>query len=162
MILFVVLACLVCDQGTKIIARQRLPKHTVLSYGQDIFRWQYAENPGAFLSLGANISQKARYWIFVLWVGGCLSGLLIYLILAKGLPRLQTLALSLVLGGGWGNLVDRIGNEGRVIDFMNVGIGPLRTGVFNVADMVISCGVVIFLLLSIRGECKQQSRPTKS
>ena len=41
-------------------------------------------------------------------------------------------------------MVDRV-VRGSVIDFMNVGVGPLRTGIFNVADMAILAGVAIFV-----------------
>jgi len=40
--------------------------------------------------------------------------------------------------------------SGRVVDFMNVGIGPIRTGVFNVADMAIMFGAAIFMIGEIR------------
>ena len=51
---------------------------------------------------------------------------------------------ALIIGGGLGNLIDRILNQGAVIDFMNIGIGPIRTGVFNVADLAILAGIFIF------------------
>lgn len=51
-----------------------------------------------------------------------------------------TVAWSLVLAGGLGNLLDRLIYDGRVIDFMNLGIGSLRTGIFNVADVCITIG----------------------
>jgi len=59
-------------------------------------------------------------------------------------------ARSLVLSGGLGNLVDRIINDGRVIDFMNIGIGSLRTGIFNVADVYITVGVVVLVFQSLQ------------
>ena len=62
------------------------------------------------------------------------------------------ISLSLVVGGGFGNLADRIFNEGRVIDFMNIGIGSLRTGVFNVADIALSFGIVWFLAVSFKDQ----------
>ena len=52
--------------------------------------------------------------------------------------------LALYFAGGASNLVDRV-MHGSVIDFMNVGVGPLRTGIFNVADMAILLGVAIFV-----------------
>ena len=58
-------------------------------------------------------------------------------------------ALALILAGGIGNLIDRISNNGLVTDFINVGIGPLRTGVFNVADMAVLFGVLALGYLSI-------------
>jgi signal peptidase II len=49
------------------------------------------------------------------------------------------------LAGGISNLVDRIA-LGRVIDFLNVGIGPFRTGIFNVADVAIMAGIAVLLV----------------
>ncbi|MBK8276302.1 MAG: signal peptidase II [Nitrospira sp.] len=59
-------------------------------------------------------------------------------------------AWSLVLSGGLGNLVDRIINDGRVIDFMNIGIGSLRAGIFNVADVYITVGVVVLVFQALQ------------
>jgi signal peptidase II len=58
------------------------------------------------------------------------------------------IALALFLGGGIGNLIDRLTNDGRVIDFMHIGFGFLRTGIFNVADMALMTGVVLLALYS--------------
>jgi signal peptidase II len=74
--------------------------------------------------------------------------MLVYVLASSDNSKAKMISLSLVLGGGIGNLIDRIFNEGRVIDFMNIGIGSLRTGVFNVADIAISCGVVWLLVIS--------------
>jgi signal peptidase II len=56
----------------------------------------------------------------------------------------------LIASGGVGNWIDRLTNDGRVTDFLNLGIGSLRTGIFNVADMVLMAGVALFLLGSRR------------
>jgi signal peptidase II len=151
LILFLILlAIIVCDRITKNIAKQNLPQHEIIRLFHDTVRLQYAENTGAFLSLGSRISEPARYIIFTLLVGIFLGSLFIYILISKQLTRLQIAAMSIVLGGGCGNLIDRIANEGRVFDFMNVGIGPLRTGIFNVADMSITFGVLWFLFLIIK------------
>jgi signal peptidase II len=54
--------------------------------------------------------------------------------------------LALVAGGGISNLIDRLLYNGRVTDFLNVGIGGVRTGIFNVADMAIMAGALLLLL----------------
>jgi signal peptidase II len=59
-----------------------------------------------------------------------------------------------VAAGGIGNLLDRLFNNGAVIDFIRLGIGPLRTGIFNMADVAIVTGVVTFLLFSTQGKQK--------
>jgi len=139
-----------CDQVTKEIAKQTLRGSGSIRMLNDIFRLQYSENQGGFLSLGANIPDSVRFWIFTLLVGFFLIGLLLYLVRGKDLSRNQIIALSLVLSGGLGNLIDRIVYDGRVIDFMNLGIGSLRTGIFNVADLAITGGVIWLLFLPIR------------
>ena len=149
-IFLILLACLVGDRITKNVAKKNLPRNETIHLLNDTVRLQYAENNGAFLSLGSNISEPVRYIVFTIMVGVFLTCLLIYLLLSKQLTQLQVMALSLILGGGCGNLIDRIANEGRVFDFMNVGIGPLRTGIFNVADMSITFGVLWFFILAIK------------
>jgi signal peptidase II len=66
-------------------------------------------------------------------------------------PRLALLGVSVFVAGGVSNLLDRI-VYGNVIDFMNVGVGPLRTGIFNVADMAVILGAAIVLWAGYRSE----------
>ena len=68
-----------------------------------------------------------------------------------------------ILAGALGNLIDRIANDGLVTDFMNVGVGPIRTGVFNVADMAVMFGCIAIVLCSIRDQpIKRGDRPLES
>ncbi len=148
-IFFILFSCIGCDQATKNIARQSLAGLEPIRILNDTLRLQYAENPGAFLGFGANIPANYRYLIFTIIIGSFLFGILVYLIKSKKINKPNTIALSLILGGGFGNLVDRIFNEGCVIDFLNLGIGSIRTGIFNVADIAITVGVIWLALLSL-------------
>jgi signal peptidase II len=58
----------------------------------------------------------------------------------------QVASVSLIVGGGFGNLVDRVFRSGAVTDFIYMRYGPLRTGVFNLADVFITTGVFALLL----------------
>jgi signal peptidase II len=60
--------------------------------------------------------------------------------------HLAVWAMVLVAAGGAGNLVDRLVRDGHVIDFMNLGLGQVRTGIFNVADVQIMVGLGLLLL----------------
>ena len=133
------------DQGTKWYASEYLPKFEMTSYWSDIIRIGYAENTGAFLGLGSGMSDSAKFWIFVCAVGLILSSLLIYILRTKTQTAYGLSSLMLIFSGGISNFFDRAVNNGAVIDFLNVGIGSIRTGIFNVADMAIMLGV--FLLL---------------
>lgn len=59
---------------------------------------------------------------------------------------MQTVALTLIAGGGISNFIDRLLNDGRVVDFMHMGFGDLRTGIFNVADVFIMSGLALMLI----------------
>ena len=59
-------------------------------------------------------------------------------------------AFAFICAGGLSNLIDRVAYDGRVVDFLNVGIGALRTGIFNIADMGITFGALLMLLESFR------------
>jgi signal peptidase II len=133
-----------CDRVTKEWAFRSLRSAPAHSYLGDTIRIVYAENRGAFLGMGSTLAPSLRFWAFT--VG---SGLLLLTVLAWALRRKRsiasTLAVALVFGGGLGNLLDRA-MAGGVIDFLNVGIGGLRTGIFNVADMAILLGGALFFL----------------
>lgn len=148
-ILSVALCCVGCDQVTKEIAKQRLEGRAVISWGYDIFRLQYAENSGAWLSLGAEWPDGARFWIFIVLPGMVLSGLVLASAFTTRLNQKELFAFSLLIGGGLGNFLDRLGRQGHVIDFLNLGIGSLRTGIFNVADLLIMIGMGGLLLFHL-------------
>jgi signal peptidase II len=151
MIVFLItLTCVGCDQATKLAAKQRLQNGPVYSYAGDTIRLQYAENTGAFLSLGASLPEPLRQLIFTVLVGVFLVGLIAFLLLSRELTPFAVNCLALVAAGGVSNLIDRIAYDGRVIDFLNVGIGPLRTGIFNLADMAITFGTLLLLIGNLR------------
>jgi signal peptidase II len=143
-IFLVTLSCVGCDQGTKLLASEYLPTQ-MASYLNDILRLGYTENSGAFLGLGNNLSEQARFWIFVVLVGTFLLALFVYLVSNPKQNLASLIALSLVFSGGISNFYDRVVNNGAVIDFLNIGIGSIRTGIFNVADIAIMLGVVLLV-----------------
>jgi signal peptidase II len=115
-----------------------------------LLRLQYVENPGAFLSAGSGMSAAGRFWTFTIVTGLGLAGLLAFVAISRRLHSVQIIALSLMIAGGIGNLLDRIFNHGAVIDFLNLGIGSLRTGIFNAADVQILTGIGLLLLQSFQ------------
>lgn len=146
------LSCVGCDQATKAVAKVHLQGGEVRSFVGDTFRLQYAENKGAFLGLGASLPEGVRTLVFIFGSGAFVVGALGYLLLVPGVSPSTTLALSLVAGGGLGNLIDRIMYGGYVVDFLNVGLGSLRTGIFNVADVAIMAGGIFLVAKSVWSE----------
>ena len=145
-ITIVLLTCVGCDQITKQAARTYLASSQPTSYLGGIFRLQVTENPGSFLSFGSTFPFGTRFWVFTVLTGIALAGLVALMLVHRD-PRSKGIAgLSLIVAGGVGNLIDRALNHGAVIDFMNISVGGLSTGIFNIADVTIlaGAGVVIF------------------
>jgi signal peptidase II len=133
-----------CDRVTKHVATTELAGRPVRSLLSDTIRLAYVQNTGGFLSLGAELPEAARTSVFIV-----ATGLLLLALVAYGI-RLRwrgwaAFGLALFVAGGVSNWVDRV-LHGSVIDFINIGVGPLRTGVFNVADVAIMLGVGIVLI----------------
>ena len=141
-----ILFSIVLDQLTKYFAQLYLRGRPAKIYLGDFFRLQYAENPGAMLGFGSQWPDDMRFWILTVGPAIILLVLLGYILFTPALSRSQSLALSLIAGGGLSNILDRIVNDGWVVDFMNMGIGGLRTGIFNVADVSIMAGLAIMLI----------------
>jgi signal peptidase II len=145
-IVAVVAAVVVLDLGTKAVAERLLSGEPTYHLLGDTIRVGYALNAGVFLSLGHDLSPQLRFWLFVVGVGGVLA-LLLGLTLRDARFRLpEIIAVAAIVGGGIGNLCDRVA-FGVVRDFLNVGIGGLRTGIFNVADMAITFGGIALLVM---------------
>jgi signal peptidase II len=133
-----------CDRVTKHLASAHLADGPAVSYLNDTLRLEYAENPGAFLSLGSRLSEPVRFVVFRLGVAVALFGLLAVAILRRW--RGYSLAgVMLLFGGGVSNLIDRM-IHGHVVDFASIGIGSLRTGIFNIADVAIMLGGIFIVI----------------
>lgn len=137
------------DQLSKVWAIGFLKGGPRFVFLDDMVQIYYAENRGAFLGLGSGLSPELRFWLLTVLVGAFLIGLLVYLFIAKEMDKLTLAALSLIFTGGFSNFIDRALNEGAVVDFLNVGIGSLRTGIFNIADMYIMAGAGLIILAPV-------------
>jgi signal peptidase II len=149
-VLFVLATCVGCDQATKSVARETLAARPPVYVLDGVLRLQYAENPGAFLSLGANLPGPARTLIFAAFVSAILAACVVYIVRTRSLTTAQLAGLTVFAGGGIGNLIDRIFHGGSVVDFAVLSLGPLHTGVFNVADLAIVGGLALFACASVR------------
>ncbi len=134
-----------CDPATKHLARSLLPGRGTVPVVSRVLVLRYVENEGAFLGLGSRLPGPLRTALLVAVPLAALAGIVIGTIRSAALPATVLWGLSLVAGGGIGNLVDRLFRDGRVSDFLNLGIGNLRTGIFNVADLAVMTGCVLLL-----------------
>lgn len=142
----VVALVVVLDQLTKIAARVHLAPRPPVSLLGGTVLFAHSENVGAFLGLGARLPASIRFLAFGVLSVVLLVGVSVYTLTTHGLTRRDIAATALLVGGGVGNLIDRALRGGRVTDFVTIGFGRLRTGVFNVADVAIVAGVAWFLV----------------
>lgn len=138
--------CVGCDQVAKAVARTHLTQTSAISLFGGSVSLQLAHNQGAFLSLGASMSPALRQGLLSTGVGCMLAALLAYTLMSSQLRPSQRFAFAVIVGGGIGNLLDRLRFDGYVVDFIHIGIGPLQTGIFNVADVLICIGVGVLLI----------------
>jgi signal peptidase II len=146
-----VLATIGCDRATKRLALEHLADHPGHRFLADTVRLQFTENRGGFLGLGSNLPEWERTGLFVLGTGLLLLGVLVWGLRSR-VHGAALAGLALLWAGGISNLFDRVA-RGSVVDFLNVGIGPVRTGIFNVADMAIMAGCALLLV-----QCGPQHR----
>jgi signal peptidase II len=148
--------CVGCDQATKYIATETLSGKPPKSYFSNIFRLEYALNPGGFLSLGGNLTPHLRFWVFMALNVAILVGTVYMLATRWNMHLIKFVAVVLLIAGGFGNLIDRVLQDGLVTDFANVGIGPVRTGIFNVADVALTVGALVLLITCRSTQATQQ------
>jgi signal peptidase II len=150
LVVAIVAATIGCDRVTKTMAtalRGEAPR----SFLKDTVRLEYAENSGAFLGLGRTLSERARFWVLTAGTTALLCAVALYVLASIAWGGHDFLPWSLLLAGGISNLIDRAADGGRVVDFLNLGIGGLRTGVFNCADLAITLGAAVLLWRHLRG-----------
>ncbi len=145
-LLILIVGIVSCDQATKRLAISHLRDAPRQTYLQDTIRFEYAENEGAFLGLGNAWNESVRFGLFVVGNGVLLSWIGLWMWRHRTAPSGQLIGLALIWGGGVSNFADRIFSDGRVVDFLNMGIGSVRTGIFNVADVAIMAGMGLLIV----------------
>ena len=145
-----------CDQASKHLARSELSELGSVTLPGGLVELRLAENPLVLKSWGL-CPQSLRLAVFTVGIGVGLVVLFAYLVGHAKLGWLSFVGLALVLAGGVSNLIDRITRQGFVTDFILVRVGPLHTGIFNLADiMIMMC--VLACALGQRGASPQRRR----
>ncbi len=135
---------LIIDQITKILVVNSLVPGENIEIIKNIFSIIYTNNTGAAFSI---LLGKR---IFLIVVAVLIIGVLLYYIKRNKIEKkIDIIALSFIIGGSLGNLIDRI-IRGYVIDFISIKIGNYNFPIFNVADILIVIGVFLLLLSSRR------------
>jgi len=148
-ILAPVAAMLACDQVSKVVARSCLSSSRPPILFGGLLSMPLARNFGSFLGLGSHSPSWVRFLVFSVggWIGVGLC--LLFLAVRDLLSDNVIIALQLILAGTLGNQIDRILFHGAVTDFLFLSAGPVHTGIFNIADMMIMAGSGLVLVESV-------------
>ncbi len=148
-----------CDQTAKHFARTRLGASDSVTFPGGFGEFRLAENPGSFLNFGAALPEPARLALLTIGVATGLVILFLYLAANSRLSRMAFLGLALVLAGGTSNLIDRVTRHGLVTDFVLLRVGPVHTGIFNPADVIIVLGMALLACSFWKRAGPKDSRP---
>jgi signal peptidase II len=144
-ILLLVLANAGCDQLSKNAARQNIGYYETIDVLGKHLVLTKIENSGAFLSTGDSLEGSVKFIFLSLLPLIALVYGIYYLLTNTDLPRLLVLGICFVIGGGLGNLYDRL-VYGSVTDFLHIDFYAFKTGIFNLADVSIMIGMILILI----------------
>lgn len=136
------------DQATKVAAEIWLQYHDPVPV-LPFFNLMLSYNTGAAFSFLADAGGWQR-WFFVLLALGVSAVIVFWLSRLPPAQRWVAVALSLVLGGAIGNVIDRLA-YGHVIDFLDFFVGQWHWPTFNIADSAITIGVAVLLIDGLFG-----------
>ena len=149
-IVLLIVANIVIDQISKFIVRAQIAQNEVIELIGDTFIMTKVENSGAFLGMGSDLSPIMKWILLLILPVIVLSGVVYYIITHKALDRLSLIAFCCIVGGGIANVFDRF-MYGSVTDFFHIDLGGIfRTGIFNVADMSVSFGMILLVIASFK------------
>ena len=155
LIIYVILSVVVIDQVTKFVVKKLMNLRESIDIMGDFFQFTYIENPG--MAFGLQMENKI---LFTLLSIGASIVVFIYLYRMRNEKVMLVLALSFIMGGAIGNLIDRL-IYGRVVDFLDFeffdikipdfnflfidfpGFELTRWPIFNIADSSVTIGMII-------------------
>lgn len=145
LVLIIIFANIAADQVTKVMARNQIEYNETINVIGDYLIFTKVENTGAFLGMGSELSPFLRTALLLILPSLVMIGVFVYIIRTKDLTNISLWGLSFIVGGGIGNLFDRI-VYGSVTDMIFLDFQFAHTGIFNVADMSVMVGTGLILL----------------
>ena len=150
LITIIVFLSIVLDQISKIWVRNNFESYIENSIIGDVFKLIKVENTGAFLGMGSELSETLRILLLIVLPIIVLISITIYTYIDKTLDKISIIGFSLIIGGGIGNIFDRI-VYGSVTDFLYLDFGGMfKTGIFNIADLSVTTGMILILIYSFK------------
>lgn len=134
-----------CDQVSKHMIRQSMVDYEKISVIKNYVTLVKVENTGAFLSIGSNLPEPLKIILLSVLPVVVLTLAFLFVLTQKDLSRLTIVAICFVIGGGIGNIYDRV-MHGSVTDFLHIDFVIFETGVFNMADVSVMMGMILIFI----------------
>jgi signal peptidase II len=144
LILIILSSNIACDQISKKLVRQKINYYEQVQLVSSYVTLTKVENSGAFLGLGDSLPQWIKLIVLKILPLLAIAYAIIFLLTKDNLSWLTLLGISFLIGGGTGNLFDRL-IYGSVTDFLHMDFIIFHTGVFNMADVSVMTGMFILL-----------------
>ena len=158
LVFFLIILNIACDQISKNVVRDQVGVRSRTELIGDKFILTNVENAGAFLGMGSELNPTIKLVLLLILPVAVLLLVLHYLLTKKDLDKVTIIGLSFIVGGGIGNIYDRI-LYGSVTDFFHIDLGGVfKTGIFNLADVSVMVGMGFILLGGIINKKKKQTQ----
>ena len=149
--LFVLIAAgvVLLDQVSKALVLKHMPMFDSITIIPGFFNLTHVHNKGGAFGFLAQGDMPFRHYLFLLSAIVLMAVLIYFYYHTPADHRWLRSALSLIFGGGIGNIIDRV-RLGQVVDFLDFHIGSLTWPTFNVADSAVTVGIGIFIVLLLK------------
>lgn len=137
------------DQLSKFWIRNNIESYNEIELIGSFFTLIRVENSGAFLGMGSELSYIPKLILLIIFPIVVLVAVSIYTYMDKKLDNLSLVGFSLIIGGGVANIFDRV-VYGSVTDFLYINLGFFKTGIFNIADLSVTTGIILILIASFK------------
>jgi len=141
------------DQVTKYAVNQTIPQDGEAELIPGFFSLQHLRNDGAAMGI-----LDGHRWVFMTFTVIIIAVAVVFLCSGRVKNRWGVLSLAMIIGGGLGNMIDRI-FLGEVIDFFAFNFWGFEFWVFNVADIFVTCGTIMlafYIMLSSDFDSKKE------
>lgn len=155
-IIAIIIATIAFDQISKVLVRAYVEPGSQTKIIGNYFTLHNVENVGAFLGMGSSLNPTLKLLLLLILPIVVLGFVLVHILKNKDLDRLSLIAFSIIVGGGIANVYDRI-VYGSVTDFFYMKLTDiLHTGIFNVADLFVTTGMIMLLIVSFKKKKNNQ------
>ena len=140
------------DQLSKILIRNNVDQYSEVKLIGEYFILTNVENSGAFLGMGSDFSPFIKTIFLLILPVIVLICVIVYVYRDKQIDKISLIGFCLIIVGGIANIYDRI-LYGSVTDFLFIDLGGIfKTGIFNIADLSVTTGMILILLMSFRSK----------